>query len=127
MEETATPGSYDLLAMSPLQQSWKVKRKGQNELALTPQLALQSQLVAIGEGRHTLVCGLTSAPTVRQNRPPAAASWSPGAALQQGGGRGGAWGYSLPVTMEQSVCEPNLEVDSEVQPSAVAMQETCGH
>ena len=121
MEKTATPGSYGELVQSSPQQFWTVKKKGRNELAV------QSQQVPIGKGRDKLVCGLTCAPTVRQNRPPTAASWSPGPVLQQGGRRSSGWDYSLPAMMEQSVCEPDLEVDSEVQPNTVAMQETSGH
>ena len=121
MEKTATPGSYGELVLSSPQQFWTVKKKERNELAV------QSQQVAVGKGRDKLVCGLTCALTVRQNRPPTAASWIPGAVLQQGGRRSSGWNYSLPVMMEQSVCEPDLEVDSEVQPNTVAMQETSGN
>ena len=121
MEETATPGSYGELVLSSPQQFWTVKKKGRNELAV------QSQQVAVEKGRDKMVCGLTSAPTVRQNRPPTAASWIPGPVLQQGGRRSSGWDYSLPAMMEQSVCEPDLEVDSEVQPNTVVMQETSGH
>ena len=121
MEETATPGRDGELVLSSPQQFCTVKKKVRNELAV------QSQQVPVGKGRDKLVCGLTCALTVRQNRPPTAASWIPGAVLQQGGRRSSGWDYSLPVMMEQSVCEPDLEVDSEVQPSTVAMQETCGH
>ena len=121
MEETATPGRDGELVLSSPQQFCTVKKKVRNELAV------QSQQVPVGKGRDKLVCGLTCALTVRQNRPPTAASWIPGAVLQQGGGSGSVRDYSLPVTMEQSVCEPDLKVDSEVQPSAVAMQEASGH
>ena len=44
-----------------------------------------------------------------------------------GGGRGRAWQCRLPIKVEESVCfEPHLEVDSEVKPKTVAIQEK-GH
>ena len=42
-----------------------------------------------------------------------------------GGGRGRSWQHSLPFKVEESVYfEPHLEVDSEVEPKTVAIQET---
>ena len=43
----------------------------------------------------------------------------------EGGGRGRVWQNDLPVKMEKTVCfEPHLKVDIEVEPKAVAIQET---
>ena len=45
--------------------------------------------------------------------------------LNEGGRRGRAWQHGLPVKVGKSVCfEPHLEVDSEVEPKTVAIQET---
>ena len=42
-----------------------------------------------------------------------------------GGERDRAWQCRLPIKVEDSVCfEPHLEVDSEVEPKTVAIQET---
>ena len=42
-----------------------------------------------------------------------------------GGERDRAWQHRLPVKVEESVCfEPHLEVDTEVEPKTVAIQET---
>ena len=62
----------------------------------------------------------TSALTDGQNSPAAAVSvWS------EGGGMTRAWQHELPVKVEESVCsEPHLEVDSVVEPTTVAIQET---
>ena len=75
--------------------------------------------------REELVCGTASALTGGQNTPTQAVSvWSEGGE-EQGGGRGRAWQHSLPFKVEESVCfEPHLEVDSEVEPKTVAIQET---
>ena len=52
--------------------------------------------------------------------------WSEGGE-EQGGGRGRVWQHSLPFKVGESVCfEPHLEVDSEVEPKTVAIQES-GH
>ena len=71
-----------------------------------------------------LVCGTASALTGRQNRPTQAVSvWSEGGE-EQGGGRGRAWQNDLPFKVEETAYfEPHLEVDSEVEPKTVAVQE----
>ena len=78
------------------------------------------------EGGGEFVCGTASVLTGRQNTPAQAVSvWSEGG--EEGGGRGRAWQHSLLFKVEDSVCfEPHLEVDSEVEPKTVAIQET-GH
>ena len=72
-----------------------------------------------------LVGGTASALTGRQNRPTQAVSvWSEGGE-EQGGGRGRAWQHSLPFKVEGSLCfEPHFEIDSEVKPKTVVIQET---
>lgn len=113
MEETATSGRHGQLVLSSLRKFWTVKRKGKNELALS--LQCQQVLMANTKGRHKLVCGLTCAPTVRQNRPPMAVLRSTGAVLQQGGGRGGVCGTTVQVHEKKgrsvdAACEPDVEV-----------------
>ena len=62
----------------------------------------------------------TSALTDGQNSPAAAVS-----VLNEGGGMTRARQHKLPVKVEESVSfEPRLEVDSEVEPKTVAIQET---
>ena len=72
-----------------------------------------------------LVCGTAGALTGRQNRPTQAVSvWSEGGE-EQGGGRGRAWQHGLPFKVEENIYfEPHLEVDSEVEPKTVAVDET---
>ena len=71
-----------------------------------------------------LVCG--TLPAARQNSPAGAEStWSEGGE-EQGGGRGRAWQHDLPFKVEDNICsEPHLEVDAEMLPKTVAVQE-CG-
>ena len=65
--------------------------------------------------------------TGRQNRPAQAVSMWGEEGEEQGGGRGRAWQHNLPFKVEESVSfEPHLEVDTEVEPKTVAVQET-GH
>ena len=66
-----------------------------------------------------------SALTDTQNSSAVAVSvWSEGGE-EQGGGRDRAWQNDLPVKVEESLSfEPQLEVDSEVEPKTVAIQET---
>ena len=72
-----------------------------------------------------LVCGTAGALTGRQNRPTQAVSVWSDRGEEQGGGRGRAWQHSLCFKVEESVCfEPHLEVDTEVDPKTVAIQET---
>ena len=43
----------------------------------------------------------------------------------EGGERDRVWQHRLPVKVEESVCfEPYLEVDTDVEPNTVAIQET---
>ena len=72
-----------------------------------------------------LVCGTAGVLTGRHNSPTQAVSvWSEGGE-EQGGGRGRVWQHNLPFKVEDSVSfEPHLEVDSEVEPKTVAIQET---
>ena len=80
-------------------------------------------LVRRTEEGEELVCGTEL--TGRQNSATGAEStWSEGGE-EQGGGRGRAWQHDLPFKVEDSVCtEPPLEVDTEVDPQTVAVQET---
>ena len=70
-----------------------------------------------------LVCG--TAPIGRQNSPAVAEStWSEGGE-EQGGGRDKGWQHDLPFKVEDNICsEPPLEVDSEMEPQTVAVQES---
>ena len=70
-----------------------------------------------------LVCG--TEPTGRKNSPAVADStWSEGGE-EQGGGRDKAWQHDLPFKVEDNICaEPPLEVDSEIEPQTVAVQES---
>ena len=69
------------------------------------------------------VCGTEL--TGRQNSPAGTElTWSEGGE-EQGGGRGRGWQHNLPFKVEESACsEPPLEVDTEVEPQTVAVQET---
>ena len=54
----------------------------------------------------------------------AESTWSEGGE-EQVGGRGRAWQHDLPFKVEDIICsEPPLEVDSEVMPQTVAVQES---
>ena len=80
-------------------------------------------LVRRTEEGEELVCGTEL--TGRQNSPASAEStWSEGGE-EQGGERGRAWQHDLPFKVEESACsDPHLEVDTEVEPQTVAVQET---
>ena len=70
-----------------------------------------------------LVCG--TVPTGTHNSPAGTVStWSEGG-QEHGGGRGKAWQHDLPFKVEDNICsEPPLEVDTEVEPPTVAVQES---
>ena len=122
MEEStshSSPWSKSVLVLSLV--ALLVKRGQYRELVLP-------SLPPPGWGRREgeeLVCSTASALTGRQNTPTQAVSvWSEGGE-EQGGGRGRAWQHSLPFKVEESAySEPHLEVDTEVQPKTVAIQET---
>lgn len=70
--------------------------------------------------REEMVSCTASALTSRKNRPAEAGSmWS------EGEGRGREWQNSPSVKVEGSIClEPNLEIDSDMEPETEAVQET---
>ena len=63
--------------------------------------------------------------TGRQNSPPQTVlMWSEGGE-EQGEERGRAWQHDLPFKVEDNICsDPPLEVDTEVEPQTVAVQES---
>ena len=70
-----------------------------------------------------LVCG--TEPTGTQNSPAGAELACSEGGEEQVGGRGRAWQHDLPFKVEESACsEPPLEVDTEVEPQTVAVQES---
>ena len=70
-----------------------------------------------------LVCG--TEPTGTQNSPAVAELTCSEGGEEQGGGRGRAWQHDMPFKVEESMCsEPHLEVDTEVEPQTVAVQES---
>ena len=122
MEESipqSSTWSESALVLSPVALLVKGSQYGELVLPLLPPPDWRRR-----EGEE-LVCGTAGALTGRQNRPTQAVSvWSEGEE-EQGGGRGRAWQHSLPSKVEESVSfEPHLEVDSEVEPKTVAIQET---
>ena len=122
MEEStphSSPWSRSALVLSPAALLVKGGQYGELVLPSLPPPGWRRR-----EGEE-LVCGTASALTGGQNRPTQAVSvWSDGGE-EQGGGRGRAWQHSLPFKVEETAYfEPHLEVDSEVQPKTVAIQET---
>ena len=70
-----------------------------------------------------LVCG--TVPTGTQNSSAGAELACSEGEEEQGGGRGRVWQHDLPFKVEGNICaEPHLEVDTEVEPQTVAVQET---
>ena len=122
MEEStphSSSWSRSVLVLSPA--ALLVKRSQYEELVL-PSLLPPGWRRREGE---ELVCGTTSLLTGRQNTLTQAVSvWSE-EGEEQGGGRSREGQHSLPFKVELSVCSgPHLEVDSEVEPKTVAIQET---
>ena len=75
------------------------------------------------EDGEELVCG-TELTGRQKSSAGAESTWSEGGE-EHGGGRGRAWQHDLPFKVEDNICsEPPLEVDSEVMPQTVAVQES---
>ena len=70
-----------------------------------------------------LVCG--TVPTGTQNSSAGAELACSEGGEEHGEGRGRAWQHDLPFKVVNNICsEPHLEVDTEVEPQTVAVQET---
>ena len=120
MEETTPPEwSKSVLVFSLVVLLVREDKCGKMVISSPPPLVRRME-----EGEE-LVCGTEL--TGRQNSPAGDMStWNEGGE-EQGEGRGRVWQHDLPFKVEESTCsEPPLEVDSEVEPQTVAVQET-GH
>ena len=118
MEETTPPEwSKSVLVFSLVVLLVEGGECGEQVVSSPPPLVRRTK-----EGEE-LVCG-TELTGRQKSSAGVGSTWSEGGE-EQGGGRGRAWQHDLPFKVEDSVCaKPYLEVDAELEPKTVPIQES---
>ena len=125
MEESTPPSSSQcksVLVLSPV--AMLARRDQYGELVLSPRLPVWRRREG-GELVCSSACGVTDRQTDRQTQESVAKTgpvWSEGMDVQEGGGaRQQKWYIKVE---EGASSEPDLAVDSDMEPNTVAIQET---